>query len=48
MRRCGNMASVLEICENLEFYFNVFDSPHDDGREEAEKGGGNVKADYFL
>jgi len=46
--RCGNMASVLEIGEDLDFFFNVFGPAPDEGKAGGEEGESITKPDYFL
>ncbi|KAI9795660.1 MAG: putative serine/threonine protein phosphatase [Piccolia ochrophora] len=50
--RCGNMASVLEVSDTGERFFNVFDAaPENDlhrGEQTQEKGGQGVVVEYFL
>ncbi|KAF8461399.1 serine/threonine-protein phosphatase 4 catalytic subunit [Kalaharituber pfeilii] len=47
--RCGNMASVLEVGENGEKYFNVFDaSPDNEMMREKEQEKQGVVVEYFL
>lgn len=49
LSRCGNLASTLEIDEQLEFFFNVFGpSPDEDSDQPEGKGGGFARPDYFL
>jgi serine/threonine-protein phosphatase PPG1 len=52
--RCGNMASVLEVSDTGERFFNVFAAaPENDQVKDAQMGGGGEKdggalPDYFL
>lgn len=50
--RCGNMASVLEVSDMGERFFNVFDAaPENDlhrTEQPQEKGATGVVVDYFL
>ncbi|KAK2589426.1 putative serine/threonine protein phosphatase [Conoideocrella luteorostrata] len=52
--RCGNMASVLEVSDNGERFFNVFAAaPENDQHKDMQPGGdkaadGNALPDYFL
>ncbi|MCJ1312258.1 putative serine/threonine protein phosphatase [Agyrium rufum] len=54
--RCGNMASVLEVGENEERVFNIFDAApeneHNKGEQQqqqtAGKDGNGVVVEYFL
>ncbi|QPG94650.1 hypothetical protein C2857_006632 [Epichloe festucae Fl1] len=52
--RCGNMASVLEVSDNGERFFNVFAAaPENDQHKDIQTGGdkaadGNALPDYFL
>jgi len=51
--RCGNLASVLEVGEKCERYFNIFDAApeNDQHRIEAQKNlpeGTGAVTDYFL
>lgn len=52
--RCGNMASVLEVSDTGERFFNVFaaapeNDQHKDLQQGAEKAAdGNALPDYFL
>src|SRR3954467_13428915 len=54
--RCGNMASVLEVSDMGERYFNIFDAaPENDQVKDAQMGGvgdkgadGGALPDYFL
>ena len=54
--RCGNMASVLEVSDRGERFFNVFDAaPENDlhrGEQAAGQAGGEggqgVVVEYFL
>lgn len=47
--RCGNMASVLEVGENGERFFNVFDaSPDNDVMRDKEQEKMGVVVEYFL
>ena len=52
--RCGNSASVLEVSDTGERFFNVFAAaPENDQHKDAQLGGekqadGNILPDYFL
>lgn len=52
--RCGNMASVLEVGQNCERIFNVFDAaPENDAhrlesQQQAQKDGTGAVTEYFL
>ena len=52
--RCGNMASVLEVSDTGERFFNVFAAaPENDLHKDAQPGAekqadGNILPDYFL
>jgi serine/threonine-protein phosphatase PPG1 len=52
--RCGNMASVLEVSDTGERFFNVFAAaPENDQVKELQQGSektadGNILPDYFL
>ena len=52
--RCGNMASVLEVSDTGERFFNVFDAaPENDQVKDMQMGGGEkadggALPDYFL
>ena len=50
--RCGNMASVLEVSDGGERFFNVFDAaPENDvhrQEQQAQQQGKEVVTEYFL
>ena len=49
--RCGNMASVLEVSDTGERFFNVFDAaPENDAHraEQQQQQGKEVQTEYFL
>jgi serine/threonine-protein phosphatase PPG1 len=49
--RCGNLASVLEVSDSGERWFNVFDaSPENDAHrmEQQQQQGKEVTTEYFL
>ena len=46
--RCGNVASVLEVGEDLERTYNVFDACPSDHRKVPGQGPGSRAPDYFL
>jgi len=49
--RCGNMASVLEVSDNGERFFNVFDAaPENDAHRQEQQAlqGKEVVTEYFL
>jgi serine/threonine-protein phosphatase PPG1 len=46
--RCGNLASVLEVDDQLKRFWNVFDAAPENTRYNAELEAGHVENQYFL
>jgi len=50
--RCGNLASVLEVSDTGELFFNVFDAaPENESHrqeQQAQQGKEGVVTEYFL